>query len=100
VLLVSYFALLLVLFVDLLYVLACLHVVKLSSAYVLLTLVIKPTQKLLNILAEVMMSVSSASEGGGSFASSPRTWRSCSPASGKPWLLEVVGVLSGGVSWW
>jgi hypothetical protein len=50
VLLVSYFVLLFVPFVDLLYVLACLHVVKLSSAYVLLTSVIKLTRKLLNIL--------------------------------------------------
>jgi chromate transport protein ChrA len=49
VLLVSYFTLLRV-FANLLDVLACLHVVKLSSAYVLLTLVIKLTRKLLNIL--------------------------------------------------
>jgi hypothetical protein len=48
VLLVSYFTLLP--FIDLLDVLVCLHVVKLSSSYVLLTLVIKLTWKFLNIL--------------------------------------------------
>jgi hypothetical protein len=50
VLLVSYLTLLLLPFAYFLGVLACLYVVKLSSAYVLLTLVIKLTQKLLNIL--------------------------------------------------
>jgi hypothetical protein len=50
VLLISYLALVLVPFIDLLDVLACLHIVKLTSAYLLLTLVIKLTWKLLNIL--------------------------------------------------
>jgi hypothetical protein len=50
VLLISYLALVLVPFADLLDVLACLHVVKLTSAYLLLTSVIKLTKKLLNIL--------------------------------------------------
>jgi hypothetical protein len=50
VLLISYLALVLVSFVDLLDVLACLHMVKLTSVYVLLTLVIKLTRKLLHIL--------------------------------------------------
>jgi hypothetical protein len=53
VLLISYLALILVPFADLLDVLACLHVVKLTSAYLLLTLVIKLTQKLLNILTNI-----------------------------------------------
>jgi hypothetical protein len=47
---ISYLALVLVPFADLLDVLACMHMVKLTSAYVLLSLVIKITQKLLNIL--------------------------------------------------
>jgi chromate transport protein ChrA len=50
VLLISYLALVLVPFADLLDVLACLHVVKLTSAYLLLTSVIKLTRKLPNIL--------------------------------------------------
>jgi chromate transport protein ChrA len=54
VLLISYLALVLVPFADLLDVLACLHVVKLTSAYLLLTSVIKFTQKLLNILTRVI----------------------------------------------
>jgi chromate transport protein ChrA len=48
--LISYLALVLVPFADMLDVLACLHVVKLTSAYLMLTLVIKITRKLLNIL--------------------------------------------------
>jgi chromate transport protein ChrA len=48
--LILYLALVLVLFTDLLDVLACLHVVKLTSAYLLLTSVIELTRKLLNIL--------------------------------------------------
>jgi hypothetical protein len=48
-LLISYLVLVMVLFADLLDVLACLYVVKLASAYVLLTSIIKLTQKLLNI---------------------------------------------------
>jgi hypothetical protein len=50
VILISYFSLLLVPFKDLLNVLAYFHVVKLSSAYVFLILVIKLTQKLFNTL--------------------------------------------------
>jgi hypothetical protein len=50
VLLISYFALLLVPFADLLNVLTCLHVVNLANAYMLLTSVIKLTLKLLNII--------------------------------------------------
>jgi chromate transport protein ChrA len=50
VLLISYFALVMVPFANLLDVLACLHVVKLTSAYLLITSVIKLTRKLLNIL--------------------------------------------------
>jgi hypothetical protein len=50
VLLISYLALVLVPFADLLDVLACLYVVKLTSACLLLTLAIKLTQKFLNIL--------------------------------------------------
>jgi hypothetical protein len=50
--LISYLALVMVPSADLLDVLACLHVVKLTSTYLLLTLVIKLTQKLLNILTE------------------------------------------------
>jgi chromate transport protein ChrA len=50
VLLIVYLALVLVPFANLLDVLACLHVVKLTSAYLLLTSVIKLTRKLLNIL--------------------------------------------------
>jgi chromate transport protein ChrA len=49
-LLISFLALVLVSFVDLPDVIACLHMVKLTSAYVLLTSVIKLTQKCLNIL--------------------------------------------------
>jgi hypothetical protein len=49
-LLISYFALVIVPFVDLLDVLACLHVVKITIAYLLLMSVIKLTQKLLIIL--------------------------------------------------
>jgi hypothetical protein len=50
VLLISYLALVLVLFADLLDVLAYLYVVKLTNAYLMLTSIIKLTQKLLNIL--------------------------------------------------
>jgi hypothetical protein len=50
VLLISYLALVLVPFAYLLDVLACLHVVKLTSAYLLLTSVIQLTQKFPNIL--------------------------------------------------
>jgi hypothetical protein len=50
VLLLSYLALVLVSFADLLDVLVCLHVVKLISAYVLITAVIKLTWKLHNLL--------------------------------------------------
>jgi hypothetical protein len=49
-LLISHLALVLVPFAYLLDVLVCLHVVKLTSAYILLTSVIKLPQKLLNIL--------------------------------------------------
>jgi hypothetical protein len=52
VLLISYLALAIILFVDLL---ACIDVVKLASAYVLLTLLIKLTQKLLNILINLTL---------------------------------------------
>jgi hypothetical protein len=54
VLLISYLALVLVLFADLLDMLACLYVVKLTSAYLLLTSIIKLTKKLLNILLVYM----------------------------------------------
>jgi hypothetical protein len=50
VLLILYLALVMVSFADLLDVCACLHVVKLTSAYVMLTSVIILTQKLLKIL--------------------------------------------------
>jgi hypothetical protein len=49
VLLISYLALAIIPFVDLLDLLACMHVVKLASAYVLFTLFIKLTRKLLII---------------------------------------------------
>jgi ABC-type uncharacterized transport system permease subunit len=49
-LLISHLALVLVPFANQLVVLACLYMVKLASAYVLLTSIIKLTQKLLNIL--------------------------------------------------
>jgi hypothetical protein len=48
--LISYLALVLVPFADLLDVLACVYVAKLTSAYLLLTSVIKHTRKLLKIL--------------------------------------------------
>jgi hypothetical protein len=50
VLLISYLSLALVPFADLLDVLVCMCVVKLTSAYLLLTSIIKLTRKLLNIL--------------------------------------------------
>jgi hypothetical protein len=53
VLLISHLALVVAPFIDLLNVLACLHVVKLTSAYLLLALVIKLTRKLLNILTSI-----------------------------------------------
>jgi hypothetical protein len=53
-LLISNLALVLVPLADLLDMLTCLHVVKLTSAYLLLTSVIKLTQKLLDILIVYM----------------------------------------------
>jgi hypothetical protein len=50
--LISYLALVMVPFADLLDVYVCLHVVKLTSAYVMLTSVIILTQKLLKILTK------------------------------------------------
>jgi hypothetical protein len=47
---ISYLVLVMVPFAGLLDVLACIYVVKLASDYVLLTLIIKLTRKLLNIL--------------------------------------------------
>jgi hypothetical protein len=55
VLLISYLVLVLVPFADLLDMLTCLYVVKLTSTYFLLTSVIKLTQKFLNILTHTSL---------------------------------------------